>query len=85
MVIDGRANDKDPLVTEDLVVDNCDSYTYLGVIFTQDGKSDSTVREHVRNKQCHIIKFLNLFSVKIRTLPFLLRKLYSRLLFYPHC
>ena len=73
MVINGRANDKDPLVTEDLVVDNCDSYTYLGVIFTQDGKSDSTVREHVRNKQCHIIKFLSFLS-KNPDAPFSVRK-----------
>ena len=49
------------------------SYTYLGVIFTQDGKSDSTVREHVRNKQCHIIKFLSFLS-KNPDAPFSVKK-----------
>jgi len=36
MVINGTSCDRLPLVSGSLIVDACESYTYLGSIFTQD-------------------------------------------------
>ena len=52
------------LVSQDLTVENCDSYTYLGAVFTQDGSIMASVKEHVIVKQVHLIKFVTLVTKK---------------------
>ena len=44
MVINGVSGDKAPLVSRDLTVENCDSYTYLGAVFIQDGSIKASVK-----------------------------------------
>ena len=36
---------------------NCQKYTYLGVIFNQDGKLTTAVKDHVLSKQPQLLKF----------------------------
>ena len=57
MVINGTGEDRAPKRVSDLMVENCTTYTYLGVIFTQYGKVESSVKEHVLSKQKHVTNF----------------------------
>ena len=69
MVINGVSGDKAPLVSRDLTVENCDSYTYLGAVFIQDGSIMASVKEHVIVKQAHLMKFVA-FVTKNGDFPF---------------
>ena len=59
MVINGNQEDRQPIVDDDLCVKNCDSYTYLGAVFTQDGSPSTSVKEHMAAKRSHIMKFVS--------------------------
>jgi len=41
MVFNGTRDDKLPLICNGMTVDVCESYTYLGTIFTLDGKVET--------------------------------------------
>ena len=73
MVINGVSGDKAPLVSRDLTVENCDSYTYLGAVFTQDGSVKASVKEHVIVKQAHLMKFVA-FVTKNADFPFWVKR-----------
>ena len=73
MVINGVSGDKAPLVSRDLTVENCDSYTYLGAVFTQDGSIKASVKEHVIVKQAHLMKFVA-FVTKNADFPFWVKR-----------
>ena len=73
MVIRGEQNDVRPLTVDDLVIQNCEEYNYLGCIFTQDGKADSTVKSHATAKQPHIMKFVS-FLAKNVDFPFWVKR-----------
>ena len=56
MVINGSNIDRAPLISGSLTVDTCEAYTYLGSVFTQDGKKESAHKCHLVSKQprtCH--------------------------------
>lgn len=57
MVINGDKEDRATLMVDGLSVQNCEHYTYLGVVITQDGSPESTVREHLKTKQSQVTKF----------------------------
>ena len=59
MVINGNQEDRQPIVDDDLCVQNCDSYTYLGAVFTQDGSPSTSVKEHMAAKRSHTMKFVS--------------------------
>ena len=75
MVINGTEYDKSPIVlnTSNLTIENCSSYLYLGVLFTQDGKVNNAVKRQMLDKQCHVAKFAAFIS-KNSDLPFLIKK-----------
>ena len=73
MVINGTGEDRAPIRVSDLTVENCTTYTYLGVIFTQDGKVESSVKEHVLSKQKHVTKFAA-FVAKNSDFPFWVKR-----------
>ena len=73
MVINGVSGDKAPLVSQDLIVENCDSYTYLSAVFTQDGSIMASVKEHVIVKQAHLMKFVALVT-KNADFPFWVKR-----------
>ena len=69
MVINGSNIDRSPLISGSLMVDNCEAYTYLGSVFTQDGKIESALKCHLVSKQPHVMKFTS-FVMKNCDFPF---------------
>ena len=43
-VLNGNAEDKESLVINDIKIDNCEKYMYLGAWFTGDGKIHSVLK-----------------------------------------
>lgn len=72
-VINGTNGDTDPMSVDDLTVNPCNSYIYLGSPFTSDGSVTSAVKEHARNKLCQVIKYVN-FVKKNNDVPFVVKK-----------
>ena len=57
MVVNGEGEDRLTLKTESLNIKNCNAYTYLGCIYTQDGKMTSAVKAQLQSKWSHVAKF----------------------------
>ena len=73
MVICGKNEDKKRLIVNNVVIENCAHYTYLGSMFTQDGSVFSSIKKHVQLKQTCIIKFISFISKNIE-FPFWVKK-----------
>ena len=58
-VINSTAADTEPLVVDDLIVEHCSKYLYLGSPFTADGSITSSVKEHAISKMCNLLKFVS--------------------------
>ena len=71
--IHGKGEDLDPMVIDELVVEPCDMYIYLGSPFTSDGSTSSAVRAHANSKMPHILKFVS-FIRKNSDIPFNIKK-----------
>lgn len=72
-VINGSETDSEPLVVDDLKVEHCDLYVYLGSPFSSDGSISSAVRAHARAKMPHVLKFVS-FVNKNNDIPFFVKK-----------
>ena len=74
MAILGSDEEKQPIQLGSFIVRHCDNYTYLGAIFTADGKARTSLAMHVKEKTKHLNKltiFLSTnydapFSVKVK-------------------
>ena len=73
MAINGDAMDKVSFAMSDILVKHCDSYVYLGVPFTSDGRTDSTIQEHLEAKKKELNKLLIFFAVNYDA-PFVVKK-----------
>jgi hypothetical protein len=78
MVINGDEDDKQHIEVEDsngqlLKIQNCNKYTYLGCIFTQDGNLRSAVKAQCDSKIPHIAKF-EAFVKKNTDTPYLVKE-----------
>ena len=78
MVINGDEEDKQPIEVEDsngqlLKIQNCNKYTYLGCIFTQDGNLRSAVKAQCDSKIPHTAKF-EAFVKKNTDAPYLVKE-----------
>ena len=60
-------------VSGQIVVKHCDSYTYLGAIFTSDGKVASTLMHHVTSRTKAMNKLI-IFLDRNRGIPFFVKK-----------
>lgn len=69
MVFGGDNNDKQPLLTNHTTILNCEEYCYLGMYFTQDGKTSTSVKRQATDKQKHVLK-LSQFLHKNKDFPF---------------
>ena len=49
---------------DDLVVEYCDSYVYLGSPLTCDGSVSSAVKEYAKAKICQVLKFVSFIGKK---------------------
>lgn len=63
MVILGSDKDRQPIQLGSFVVRHCDSYTYLGAIFTADGKARTSLALHVKEKTKHLNKLMIFLSI----------------------
>ena len=54
MVINGDEDDRDTLKVEGMEIQNCDSYVYLGCVYTQDGRTNSAVVAQCKSKWSHV-------------------------------
>ncbi len=70
-VIHGSGTDSDPIVGNELVVQPCDMYIYLGSPFTSDGSTSSAVRAHANSRLPHVLKFVS-FIRENNDIPFIL-------------
>ena len=72
-VINGKEGDFEPLVVNELSVDYCSQYVYLGSLFTSDGSISAAVRAHANAKMPHVLKFVS-FINKNNDIPFFVKK-----------
>ena len=74
MVINGDSCDKHSLVIGDLVIQHCEMYVYLGLIFTPTGSLHITLVEHTEelNKQSNK---LPMFMSNNKDMPFVVKRL----------
>ena len=72
-VVNSTAADKEPIMVDDLIVEWCDVYVYLGSPFTADGSIFSAVKVHAERKMKDINKFVS-FVKKNNDIPFLVKK-----------
>ena len=73
MVLNGEEGDRRTLKTESLSIKNCNSYTYLGCIYTQDGKMTSAVKAQLQSKWSHVAKF-EAFVKKNNDAPYMVKE-----------
>ena len=73
MVVNGNQEDREPMIFPELTVMNCEAYTYLGAIFTQDGRASSSVESHIISKKSNVMKFVAFMS-KNCDFPFIVKK-----------
>ena len=69
MVIGGSKEDREPLQVGTTTITNCEQYTYLGSIFTQDGTIKTSLKAQCKFKLPHVLKF-EAFVQKNSDLPF---------------
>ena len=72
-VIGGKEGDSEPLVVNGLTVEHCQTYVYLGSVFTSDGSVSSAVIAHASAKMSHALKFVS-FINKNNNVPFVVKK-----------
>ena len=54
--------DKIPFVMSDVIAKQCKKYVYLGVVFTDDGRADSSLHAHLDAKNKELNKLLIFFA-----------------------
>ena len=72
-VINGVAEDLAPIYINDMAIERCNCYVYLGSPFTCDGAVNSSVKEHAKSKLCHVIKFVS-YIKKNNDVPFIVKR-----------
>ena len=65
--------DKIPFVMPNVIVNQCKKYVYLGVVFTDNGRADSSLHAHLDAKNKELNKLLILFATNYDA-PFLVKK-----------
>ena len=62
MAILGSEEDRQPIQLASFTVRHCDSYTYLGAIFTADGNARNALALHVKEKTKQLNKLIIFLS-----------------------
>lgn len=73
MTINGDDDDRKALEVDNMVIKNCETYTYLGCQFTQDGNLNTAVKKQCESKLCHVTKY-EAFVSKNAEAPFNVKK-----------
>ena len=72
-VINGGVGDSESITVNNLTIDHCNSYIYLGSPFTSDGSISSAVNMHAKLKMSHVLKYIS-FLRKNNDIPFIVKK-----------
>ena len=72
-VIGGNEEDKSVIRINDLIVEPCEQYIYLGSPFTSDGSISTAIKAHARLKMCHALKCVSFVS-KNNDIPFSIKR-----------
>ena len=64
MAINHDAHDKEPIISNDIIVKYCSSYLYLGAYVTDDGNYRTSIDLHVSDKKKHLLKYVNFLKKK---------------------
>lgn len=72
-VVNGNRGETDSIQANELTVEWCDSYVYLGSPFTCDGNVSHSVRLHANSKLPHALKFVS-FINKNNDVPFIVKR-----------
>lgn len=72
-VINGVEVDVQPFEVDQVVINVCNQYVYLGSVFTSDGTASAAIKAHARAKMCHVLKFVS-FLKKNRDVPFYVKR-----------
>ena len=70
MVLNGSATDQQPITVDNITVNPCERYVYLGSTFTADGSTSTAIKAHAQRVMCHALKFIA-FVDKNNDVPFL--------------
>ena len=73
MVINGEQEDRAPIQTDDITVEHCSTYWYLGSPITSDGSMKTALEVHVQDKIKHVLKFMTFLKYNYN-MPFQLKK-----------
>ena len=73
MVINGTSDDKQPIIHNNISIDYCKQYIYLGSPFTDDANPSTSIKAHAKLKICHALKFIS-FINKNNDIPFSIKK-----------
>ena len=73
MVINGTPIDKVSFPMSTIIIKHCDSYVYLGVVFTADGQCVSSLQEHLKARNRELNKLLIFFATNYDA-PFQVKK-----------
>ena len=71
-VVNGTPEDREPFELDLFTVSWCDSYVYLGSVFTSDGAPSSAIRQHAVAKEQQAIKFVT-FVRQNNDVPFFVK------------
>ena len=72
-VICGTDQDREIIEVDDLIIEQCTKYVYLGSVFTADGSVSSSVAAHAQSRVAHLNKFVS-FLDKNNDIPFIVKK-----------
>ena len=76
MAINGNAADREVIVVggnEVLAIQHCDTYHYLGSIFTCDGRVRTAVKEHAKCVKTYLMKLIAFFKCNT-DMPFIVKE-----------
>jgi len=74
MVINGDSTDKHDISWyNDVTINHCEKYVYLGSVFTADGSTISSISYHVKDKEKHLNKLI-IFMNTNRDFPFYVKR-----------
>ena len=71
--INGEVGDADTIYVNNLAIEHCSSYSYLGSPFTNDGSVSSAFKAHSTAKLWHVLKYVP-FVTNNNDLPFIVKR-----------
>lgn len=73
MVINGSRTERQPITIDNHTVSHTEQYTYLGTIFSADGKFRTMMESHVSRVSCNVLKFYSFLKTN-RSMPFHIKR-----------